>query len=149
VGKNKHLSWSFTQSARSGEELYVDETPASEDAAGATSVGLVQHEETLRVRGEEDVTFTVESSPLGPVISKLLSPVVVGNIETAKFDWSKLVLKSDALSHRMSFSFLHEINTARNVTAFAAAVEKASAASLDFVFASADGSIGSVTTGKR
>ena len=149
VGRNQHLSWSFTQSPRRAEELYVDVASVSEDTAGTTPAGLIQREETLKVRGEADVSFQMESVPMGPVISDRLTPVITGNIDAAKLGWSKLALQSDALSQRMSFSFLQGINTARNVTAFSAAVEELSAASLDFVFASAEGSVGSVASGRR
>jgi penicillin amidase len=69
IGHNGHVAWGFTTSQADTQDLFI-ETLVDDDhyqtAAGPQPIS--KHNETIRVRGQADVSETVEETSHGPLI---------------------------------------------------------------------------------
>ena len=76
VGHNEHVAWGTTAALTDNTDLYLEEI--SDDGKSvrgpAGPEAMEQREETIRVRGGEDVVETVRTTPRGPIISPLMQP---------------------------------------------------------------------------
>ena len=72
LGQNARIAWGFTNTAPDVQDLYLERIQPGDPALYQTPEGWARFEtrqETIRVKGQADVTMTVRSTRHGPVIS--------------------------------------------------------------------------------
>lgn len=161
VGRNNHISWGISRAANpESEKLFFQQasgfttSPTSDTASPATSSSdnsrdIALREELIAVRGQaEPVQHTARDTVHGPVVSDHLSGTIGGSIAQLELGWQSFTLSSHALQQPLSLFFLHKINTAADFEQFASGAEDLAAIALNFVYADANGNIGSVVNGR-
>lgn len=138
VGHNDRIAWGLSTAIVDQQDLYaLVETP---DGQGYIYQGEFHpyqtYQETIKVRGGEDIVITVRDSIYGPVISDAL-----GIEQPLALNWVSLSENDGTLE-----SFLN-IDRADNWEDFTNGLESFNGASTNFVYADVDGNIGYYTGG--
>lgn len=128
VGHNNQIAWGITNSFVDVQDLYV--LPPEFQVTDS-------RQETIQVRGADDVVIPVQESALGPVLSGAL-----GLDAPIALRWVGLGETDGTLE-----SFLG-INQAQNWEDFTTALESYVAPSQNFVYADVEGNIGYITPGQ-
>ncbi len=74
-GRNAHVAWGFTNVEADAEDLYIERLKPDDATQYQTPDGwtaFTTREEVIRVKGADDVRFTVRTTRHGPVISDAL-----------------------------------------------------------------------------
>lgn len=77
LGRNEHVAWGMTNTEGDAEDFYLERLHPTDPTRYQTPDGWASfdvREETLRVRGQQDVVLTVRSTRHGPVLSDVLPP---------------------------------------------------------------------------
>jgi penicillin G amidase len=85
LGRTKGVAWGFTNTGPDVQDLYIEEI--NEKGEARTPDGwrkLVTYNETIKVKGEADVTINVRQSRHGPIVSDVHVPTKA-SINTAKY----------------------------------------------------------------
>jgi penicillin G amidase len=85
LGRTKGVAWGFTNTGPDVQDLYIEEI--NDKGEARTPAGwskLVSRSETIKVKGEADVTITVSESRHGPIISDVHASTRAA-INTAKY----------------------------------------------------------------
>jgi penicillin G amidase len=85
LGRTKGVAWGFTNTGPDVQDLYIEEI--NEKGEARTPDGwrkLVTYNETIKVKGEADVTINVRQSRHGPIVSDVHAPTKA-SINTAKY----------------------------------------------------------------
>jgi len=136
VGHNQRIAWGFTNVGPAVTDLYIENF----DSHGAyqTPTGWMQpvhRNETIRVKGQPNVTVEVKSTRHGPIVTEL----VPGETRPLALRWT--------LYEGLRLPFWG-VNRAQNWTEFRAALSQLDSPGQNVVYADVDGNIGYQTTGK-
>jgi penicillin G amidase len=69
IGHNADIAWGFTNLGPDVTDLYLERVTDDQWEQDGRLRPLVTHEETIRVRGEDEVTITVRATRHGPILS--------------------------------------------------------------------------------
>ncbi len=85
LGRTKGVAWGFTNTGPDVQDLYIEEINAKNEIRTPEGWSkIVTRSETIKVKGEADVTITVRQSRHGPIISDVHAPTKA-SINTAKY----------------------------------------------------------------
>ncbi len=143
LGHNDEIAWGVTNVGPDVQDLYI-ETPNPDDPTQFQYDGEWEQaevrDETIRVKGEDDVPFEVLVTRHGPVITDIIydneKPSAVFSMQ-----WT-------ALEPSNELEAVMDLNKAKDWTSFEKALEAFSAPAQNFVFASKDGTIAYKANGK-
>jgi penicillin amidase len=145
IGHNGRVAWSFTTTQGDTQDLFLEKLAPGDTTRylvpGASQI-FITHEETIKVRGEPDVTLTVRESRHGPIVSDAPS------VEWPETDQA-LALAWPALnSDDGTAAALWRMNHAKTATELRQALENFDSPQQNVVFADVDGHIGFVAAGR-
>ena len=144
IGHNGHVAWSFTTTQADTQDLYLERL-TSDGGRYVTPTGptdFTTRDEIIKVRGGEDVHFTVRQTRHGPVISDL-----------PRLQWSDktqvLALAWEALrSDDATAAALFRMNNAANAAQLLAALEDFDSPVQNVVYADTAGRMGFIAAGR-
>ena len=146
IGRNRHIAWGMTNVGADVEDLYRERL----DVAGAaaefrgTFEPMTRIAETIKVKGEPDVTLTVRVTRHGPLVSDALNANNAdlpadkrgAVLDPLAFRWTALDAADDS-AYALSL-----INAAHNWDEFRGALRHFVAPSQNFIYADTEGHIG-------
>lgn len=143
LGHNEKVAWGVTNVGPDVQDLYI-ETPNPEDPTQFQYDGEWEQaevrDETISVKGEEDVPFEVLVTRHGPVITDVIykdeKPGAVFSMQ-----WT-------ALEPSNELEAIMDLNKAEDWESFETALQAFSSPAQNFVFASTDGTIAFKANGK-
>ena len=139
-------AWGMTSTQSDIEDLFIEKFSPDEPGRYLTPDGsekFLIREETIKVKGSDDVKLTVRSTRHGPVISDL-RPSVKG---LADDDFVAALSATYLKPGDRSADAFYELVRAENWTSFKAALGRFQAPQQNFFFANVDGDIGFITAG--
>jgi penicillin amidase len=157
LGQSEHVAWGFTNTAPDVQDLYLERIKPGDPSQYQTPDGWAKFEtfsETIRVKGQADVTMTARRTRHGPVISDgggvadgLQSLDANGGADmrptyAIAMRWTALDAESGTLDAGLGF------NLARSVDEFIAASASYVAPMQNMVVADRDGHIAFVAAGR-
>ncbi|WP_183093554.1 penicillin acylase family protein [Nocardioides stalactiti] len=157
IGHNADIAWGFTNLGPDTTDLYVERVRDDRWQYDGRSLPLTVREETIEVRGGDDVTVRVRSTDHGPLLSDLAgdlgdtaddvagSGVVPG--ETVRWDHA-VSLAWTALDPQPTADALHALNLATDWTSFRTALSDFAVPGQNVVYADTEGHIGYQATGR-
>ncbi|MEO6030851.1 MAG: penicillin acylase family protein [Burkholderiaceae bacterium] len=149
LGQNEHVAWGFTNTGPDVQDLYLERIKPDDPSQYQTPDGWASFEsfaETIKVKGQSDVSMTVRATRHGPVISDsgvaegLTGPAAKPAYVLA-MRWSALDPDPGTLDAGLAF------NHATSVADFIAASTRYVAPMQNMVVADRDGHIGEVSAG--
>jgi penicillin amidase len=139
IGHNQRIAWGVTNTGPDVQDLFIERV---NDQGQAEYQGRWEPmqiiSETIKVKGEADVTIQVRVTRHGP----LISDVIEGVDQPLAFRWTALDAEDG------TFAAFLNINLAQSWDAFTAALRDYSAPMQNFVYADVDGNIGYYAPGK-
>ncbi|MBI5107927.1 MAG: penicillin acylase family protein [Rhodocyclales bacterium] len=152
LGQNQHIAWGFTNTGPDVQDVYLEQIDPDDPARYRTPDGWADFEsfqETIRVRGQDDVTLTARATRHGPVISDAGNAATAGLIATDKAPAYALALRWTALdADGSSLEAGIGINGARSVNEFIAVAEGYKSPMQSMVVADVAGNIGFIAAGR-
>ncbi len=150
LGQNEHLAWGFTNTGPDVQDLYVERIKPKDASQYQTPDGWARFEtfaETIKVKGQADVTMQVRATRHGPVISDSgVASGVTGAPDKPSYAlamrWTALDPDPGIIDAGLAF------NRARSVAEFIAASAKYAVPMQNMVVADRDGHIGEVSAGR-
>ncbi|HEY8609505.1 MAG TPA: penicillin acylase family protein [Noviherbaspirillum sp.] len=149
LGRNDRIAWGFTNTAPDVQDLYIEQLNPDNPRQYRTPDGwadFVARTETIRVKGQPDVTLEVRESRHGPVITGALPIMEKAALDVRKhvvaFAWT--ALRDDDLTLQAGIKF----NRARNWQEFLEGARDFGAPQQSIVYADVDGNVGFVAPGK-
>jgi penicillin amidase len=146
LGQNARLAWGFTNTGPDVQDLYIEEVVPSEPARYRTPGGTEPFEvfeETIRVRGGQDVRLKVRRTRHGPVISDAGTLAdAIGARHVLALRWTALDADNDAMAASLTMM------RAQSADAFVRAAQGWIAPMQNMVVADADGAIAFVAAGR-
>lgn len=143
LGHNEDVAWGVTNVGPDVQDLYI-ETPNPDDRTQFLYEGKWEQaevrNETIKVKGQEDVPFNVVVTRHGPIISDVLFKK-----EKASALFS---MQWTALEPTLELQAILEMNKASNWDEFETALEDFHAPAQNFVFAAKDGTIAYKANGR-
>ncbi|WP_338069161.1 penicillin acylase family protein [Deinococcus fonticola] len=129
IGRNERVAWGVTNVNPDVQDLYLEPENAT----------LTTRQEVIKVKGQPDVTLTLQESRHGPIIS---GEGAEGLGQRVALRWTALLGGDTTMD-----AFLG-LNYAANWPEFTAALERYVAPSQNFVYADVDGNTGYYAPGK-
>lgn len=150
LGQNEHIAWGFTNTGPDVQDLFLERLKPDDPAQYQTPDGWAAFEtfdETIKVKGGADVTFTARATRHGPVISDTgIADGVLGPTSRPAYAlamrWTALDDDPGTLEAGLQF------NRATSVAEFVAASAKYVAPMQNMVVADREGRIGVVSAGR-
>jgi penicillin G amidase len=143
IGRTPRVAWGITNNICSLRDLYQEKTDAARPGCflfdGKWGPAR-ERQETIRVRGSKDVTFTVRSSRNGPLVDDVLPP--------AARHTGPVSLKWQGFEPCGWLPAMLAMSRAKTAAEFRAAGEPWGVPTINLVFADADGHTGFQTVGK-
>ncbi|HZW14373.1 MAG TPA: penicillin acylase family protein [Noviherbaspirillum sp.] len=143
LGRNDRIAWGFTNTAPDVQDLYIERINPSNDSQYQTPDGWAKFQvrtETIKVKGQDDVTLEVRETRHGPVISGALPILEKAPLDAKKhviaFAWTALRPDDSTLQAGM------KLNRAQNWQQFLDAAREFGAPQQSVVYADVDGNIG-------
>ncbi len=140
LGRTDRIAWGFTNTGPDTQDLFIEQLePQSNRYKTPTGwAELKTRQETIRVKGQADVTLTVRETRHGPLISDVSAGAaeVAGSGYALAFAWTSL--RDDDLSLQAGL----ELNRAQNWDDFTEALRNFHAPQQNIVYADTDGNIG-------
>jgi penicillin G amidase len=138
IGHNRYISWGVTTLNADGQDLYVEQINANNEALYQGQWEPLQVlTETIAVKGQAPLALTVRISRHGPLISDAVNPT--GPAIAVRWTGSEPIDQGALVSLA--------INRARNWKAFTQAIETYRAPNMNYVYADRRGNIGYVAAG--
>jgi penicillin amidase len=145
-GHNAHISWALTNQGSDVSDLFLEKVSGDRWRYAGKWRPLRTRQETIRVRGADDVPLTVRSTRHGPLLSDIEGDLrAVGESRGAGLgvavDWTGLhpSLEADAILG---------LDRARSWSDFRAAAQQLSVPAQNIVYADTAGHIGFQATGR-
>jgi penicillin G amidase len=128
LGQNRDIAWGFTNTAPDVQDLYLERVDTDRPGRYETPDGwetFETREETIRVKGQGDVSFIARRTRHGPVISDADTPATQGLTGEGGLRYA-LALRWTALDEDAAVSLEAGLafNRATSVAAFIAATRK-------------------------
>jgi penicillin amidase len=149
LGRNDRIAWGFTNTAPDVQDLYIERINPADRTQYQTPDGWASFRtrtETIKVKGQPDVTLQVSESRHGPVISGALPIAGRAGLDAHKyvvsFAWT--ALRPDDLTLQAGM----RANHARNWQEFVDALKDFSTPQQNIVYADVDGNIGFIAPGR-
>ncbi|GAB3551209.1 penicillin acylase family protein [Noviherbaspirillum agri] len=143
LGRNDRIAWGFTNTAPDVQDLYIERINPENSAQYQTPDGWANfqiREETIKVKGQDDVTLQVRETRHGPVISGALPILEKAALDATKhviaFAWTALQPDDTTLQAGM------KLNRAQNWPQFLDAAKEFHAPQQSIAYADVDGNIG-------
>lgn len=143
LGRNDRIAWGFTNTAPDVQDLYIERIHPEDRRKYQTPDGWAEFKErneTIKVKGQPDVTIEVRETRHGPVISGALPIMEKAPIDAKKyvvsFAWTALRADDLTLQAGMKFSL------ARNWEQFLDGARDFGSPQQSIVYADVDGNIG-------
>lgn len=145
LGRNDRIAWGFTNTAPDVQDLYIERVNPENPLQYQTPDGWAEFKrrtETIKVKGQDDVTLEVRETRHGPVISGALPVIAKTGINTLQhvvaFAWTALM--PDDLTLQAGVKF----NRAQNWEQFLEGARDFRSPQQSIVYADVDGNIGFV-----
>jgi len=152
LGQNERIAWGFTNTNPDVQDLYLEQVKPDDASRYRTPDGWAAFQvfdETIRVKGQADVSLTVRATRHGPVISDAGTAVVGGLGGAPGGPAYALALRWTALdTDAASIDAGLAIDRAGSVAEFIAAAEKYKAPMQNMLVADVAGSIGFIAAGR-
>jgi penicillin amidase len=152
LGQNERIAWGFTNTNPDVQDVYLEQIKADDASRYRTPDGWAvfqSFDETIRVKGQDDVKLTVRATRHGPVISDSGAAAVAGLTGNAAAPGYALALRWTALdADAASIDAGLAISGAESVAKFIDAAEKYKAPMQNMVVADVDGNIGFIAAGR-
>ncbi len=149
LGRNDRIAWGFTNTAPDVQDLYIERINPDNAKQYLTPNGWADFEtrrETIKVKGQPDVTIDVRTTRHGPVISGALPIIDKASVDTdhyvIAFAWT--ALRPDDLTLQAGMEF----NRASNWSEFENGARSFSSPQQNIVYADVDGNIGFIAPGR-
>ncbi len=143
LGRNDRIAWGFTNTAPDVQDLFIERINPDNGRQYQTPDGWAdfrQRSETIKVKGQPDVTLEVRETRHGPVITGALPIIDKAALDAKKyvvaFAWT--ALRDDDLSLQAGMEF----NRAQNWQQFVESARDFGAPQQNMVYADIDGNIG-------
>lgn len=143
LGHNRQFAWSLTMFQNDDLDLIAEKVNPNDSGQvwiDGRWVRLESREETIRVKGGEDVTITLRRSPHGPIVNDALG-ATPGKTPIAMW-WAFLETENPILDA------FYQLNRADTLAKASAAAAKIHAPGLNVIYANASGDIGWWAAGK-
>ncbi len=145
LGRNRHIAWGFTNTGPDVQDLYIERV----DGAGQVLAPqgwqkLATRTETIKVKGQPDVTLTVRTSRHGPLISDVFKPAADALPQNFALAFAWTALRDDDRSIQAVGKFA----SAGNWKEFLAAARDFHSPQQNMVYADTAGNIGFVAPGR-
>ena len=145
LGRNRHIAWGFTNTGPDVQDLYIERV----DGAGQVLAPqgwqkLATRTETIKVKGQPDVTLTVRTSRHGPLISDVFKPAADTLPQNFALAFAWTALRDDDRSIQAVGKFA----SAGNWKEFLAAARDFHSPQQNMVYADTAGNIGFVAPGR-
>jgi penicillin G amidase len=151
LGQNEHVAWGFTNTGPDVQDLYLERIKPDDPTQYQTPEGWARfytYPEVIKVRGGQDITFTVRATWHGPVISDRGSVAQGLTGGTARPSYA-LALRWTALDpDPAAVEVPARFNAARSVEEFIAASAAYGTPMQNMVVADRGGHIGFVAAGR-
>ncbi|MDA8257431.1 MAG: penicillin acylase family protein [Betaproteobacteria bacterium] len=152
MGQNERIAWGLTNTNPDVQDVYLEQFKGDDPARYRTPTGWAAFEsfsETIRVKGQADVSLQVRATRHGPVISDAGTAVVAGLSRTSDGPAYALALRWTALdADAASIDAGLAISAVGSVAEFIKAAEKYVAPMQNMVVADTAGSIGFIAAGR-
>jgi penicillin G amidase len=136
IGHNRDIAWGMTNLMVDGADFFVEKMDP-DDPSRVMSKGewvpILSRAERIKVRGAPDVTFTVRTTPHGPVVSDLMP----GETRALAYQWNYHVVSGGG-----EIDAFYALDRARNWEEFRAAARHFGAVAQNVVYADRSGHIG-------
>lgn len=147
IGHNGRVAWGFTTTHSDTQDLFVERLVPDDPSRYLTPTGsepFATREETIRVRGGEDIALTVRATRHGPVVSDIgMAPDgMAGRDQVVALAWPGL--RTDDLTAEA----IYRMNRAGDAAAFRAALRDFHSPQQNILYADREGSIGFVAAGR-
>ncbi|HJV74027.1 MAG TPA: penicillin acylase family protein, partial [Noviherbaspirillum sp.] len=143
LGRNDRIAWGFTNTAPDVQDLYIERINPGNSKQYQTPKGWADFQvrnETIKVKGQKDVTLEVRETRHGPVITGALPILEKAALDTNRyvvaFAWT--ALRADDLTLQAGM----KLNRAQNWPQFLDAAKDFGAPQQSIVYADVDGNIG-------
>ena len=150
LGQNEHVAWGFTNTGPDVQDIFIEQVKPDDAKMYRTPEGWAVFEsasETIRVKGQSDVSIVVRSTRHGPVISDAgIADDVLGTAARSShvlaLQWTALDASMDPIASGMA------MQQSRTVAEFTAATRLWQVPMQNMVVADREGHIGVVSPGK-
>ena len=154
LGQNARVAWGFTNSGPDVQDTYLERIKPDDASQYQTPDGWAKfdaRQETIRVKGQADVTITVRSTRHGPVLSDValaglppdqLGPPGAAQTYVLALRWTGLEPDLDLTGAGL------KMNTAQSVAEFAEALRGWGSPMQNMAVADADGHIALISPGR-
>ncbi|WP_420475027.1 penicillin acylase family protein [Noviherbaspirillum sp. ST9] len=143
LGRNDRIAWGFTNTAPDVQDLYIERVHPEDRRKYQTPEGWAEFKvrnETIKVKGQPDVTIEVRETRHGPVITGALPIIERAPVDAKKyvvsFAWT--ALRADDLTLQAGMKF----NLAQNWEQFVDGAKDFGSPQQSIVYADVDGNIG-------
>ncbi len=148
LGRNDRIAWGFTNTGPDTQDLYLERIDPADPGSYATPGGTRKFEvrtETIRVKGQPDVSLQVRETRHGPVISDVMASARDALAARGARDRYVLAFAWTALDPEgSSIRAGRALNLARDWNQFLAAARHFGSPQQNMVYADVDGNIGFV-----
>ena len=152
LGQNERIAWGFTNTNPDVQDVYLEQIKPDDASRYRTPDGWAPFQsfnETIRVKGQADVSLTVRATRHGPVISDAGTAVVAGLGGASSGAAYALALRWTALdADAGSIDAGLALSGAASVAEFIRGAEKYKAPMQNMVVADVDGGIGFIAAGR-
>ena len=149
LGRNDRIAWGFTNTAPDVQDLFIERVNPANDRQYQTPDGWADFSvrmETIKIKGQPDVTLEVRETQHGPVITGALPIMEKAPLDAKRhvvaFAWT--ALRPDDLTLQAGM----KLNRARNWEQFLDAARDFGAPQQSIVYADIDGNIGLIAPGR-
>lgn len=145
LGRNRHIAWGATNTGPDVQDLYVERV----DGAGQVLSPqgwqkLATRKESIKVKGQADVTLTVRASRHGPLISDVFKPAAAALPQNYALAFAWTALREDDVTMQAAGKYA----SAANWNEFLAAARDFHSPQQNMVYADTDGNIGYIAPGR-
>jgi penicillin amidase len=147
IGHNQSIAWGFSNLGPDVSDFYLEQVRGDTYRRGAGYLPLKQRNETIKVRGGQDIAVTVRATVHGPLLSDVIPSVaqagksapVRGKAETTSYDVS---LAWTGLLPGHTADAIFNFDTAQDFTQFRDAAKDFAVPAQNLVYADTQGHIG-------
>lgn len=155
IGHNADIAWGFTNLGPDVSDLYLEKVVGDEWKYDGRMLPLRTRTETIKVRGDKDVTLTVRSTRHGPLLSDVSDDYAdvgeqapVDGIVPGRGEGYAVALEWTALHPAPTADAILELDEATDWDSFRAAASDFSVPAQNLVYADREGHIGYQAPGR-